>query len=309
MRPHVLAVFLLFSVILNAQFSLSGTGNRYYETYLRSSVAVQLTGCPRTDKELREAIAQHWRGRPVVYSDEIDASRIGSEAYPIVLHFNILQIDRERSAGVTNSYYINTWQITAIEPGRKRVTPNQVLACVPANCAPNDMCAEETPRVSCGSEVELAIIRLNEVMSFLERTGFTEKRARPFMTVIDYGKAYNEQQDAHGLPRKPLLVHTSMLSGVMDQEKFKTLYPYPFQVVDDATYWNHVNDQNTEYNYLMYAESPGLLLSVFDMAAMRTVHVDCEQMEVPNSGYIKPEQDRLKAKIKRLVKHIQSEPK
>lgn len=287
---------------LQAQWTFSDATTKWFESFRNAPLVVQLTGCRKVDDTLRESIMSRWQQGTVVYSDEIDQSLIGTERYPAVLRFSMMHLTTETQG---KEYYLNSWQVVVPERNKSKFDPRAMLACSVSSCFPLDICSLEGIPSRCVMDVELAIVRLNDVVSFLKTSGFSKSSRNAFQNIPDFCRAFNAAQNLGQLASKPLLVNRSTLSGTITPEEFQKLYPFPHEIVDDASFWTLVNARKEGYLYLFSTDVPGLAISIHDMSSMQTIYVDAIESE-NGSLTTRFQVQHVRDQVKRLAKAVRS---
>lgn len=303
-KPIITLLGLLTSLAsLNAQWSLSDVNSSYYQAFKKAPMIVELTGCEAIDLRLRAAMAEYWDQGEFVFSDEVDASELRAPDR-VILHAGVLHLVASlREFNDVRHAYLNDWEICVnqVEPDNSL---SNVLAYALTSCFPRDICDVDRPHPRCASDVELAIVQLNDAMRFLRTSGFDIASRDWFTTLRRYGTSFNKQSDLSGMAARPLLISRSSLSGLLTEAELDKVYPYPHELVDDARFWELVSDRNPGYYYLFLTDTPTPSISIHDMSIMRTIYLDSYAVKMHGANYTSLLTKDVRSKVQTLARNM-----
>ncbi len=209
-----------------------------------------------------------------MFSDEVEPGELVAPGRA-VLRAGVLRVHRAfRDFADIRRLYLNDWEVRVNRADTANGDLQHVIAFTLTSCFPRDICGLDEFPPGCEGEVELAIIRLNDVLEFLKRNTFDQAAVDWYTSMSRFDEAFNGTRDLEGMTKRPLLIDRRAFSGLLNDAAIDKAYPYPHEIVDHARFVQLLEERNSAYNYLLFTEVPTLAISVHDMSAMRTLYVE-----------------------------------
>lgn len=275
MRFGFLLIAFLIGFNVFGQYSFTGHKHSTHEQFLNSTTIVPLTGDKEFDEILQTTLNERWKFTPLKFLTKEELKDFNFTEEHSILSFLPLSY----------GYYLHSSNFAlylAVPPKYK--SNASYIALVPLSCGSYDEHGFSDAREftsECSIEdfkykLEVILNQIIDVEQFVQDHKYTPI-ASQFTGIGTFENQFNKfytRQRMKAAATKPLLVSKAFFNEDFKAEDFEKIYKKNYKLVEDAEYRSIIQSGNKEYIYLMMAQIPRVVLSVYDPETKMTVYVD-----------------------------------